>query len=552
MNSEINTNSPAIDLNEVKQVSDNKRKKISFISAIFIVIGSCIGSGIFLKSSSILANTWYSLPLAITTWVISAIAIIAMSLALIEVTSVKSNNLGMIGWVKNFNKKFVYKACKNFMFFVYTPLTFFFMPLYVLNSFQDALSAFGASNNFGTSVDFLIWAFIAMLISAWFIFSSEMNAKFGNIQNWIITSIKFFPIVIIIILGFYIAIVNNVGKDIVVKPNEKVSDFTSLASLSPVVGMFISFGAIFFAYDGFYYASGVMTEMAEPKKAPIALIIGLFVTTIIYLFIAIAMTFANPKSGSLKDFSAFLATKNASWVFGVVNLMIALGICGIINGIAMWATRFAEDLIKSGELVWFYKYSNRLNPHKPWIGTIYTVVIALIVFIVFTLIGGLAYTPGGYKNNYDALGFNSMAKLLNFADLMGNWTSILVFAFIVAAILACLMNRKSNNIQVAKYKYFVPTAIVSIVIVGFGTIIQFAAPFIDLILIGVPSIKAQLGQEDIIGRIMLIVVLVLFIIGMTVPSLFDYDSKLLQKKFKFNVFRNEDGLDQVDIIERIA
>lgn len=548
MNSNRSENSYSIDFNEVKQSVNVSKKKISFISAILIVIGSCIGSGIFLKSSSILSNTWYSLPLSITTWVVSAIAVIAMSLALIEITSVKSNNLGMIGWVKNFNKKIVYKACKNFMFFIYTPLSFFFMPLYVLNSFQDALSAFGVSNNFGTSVDFLIWSFIAILISAWFIFSSGLNAKTGNIQNWVITSIKFFPIVIIIVLGFYIAIVNNIGNDIVVTPDNSQKDPTSFAGISPVVGMFISFGAIFFAYDGFYFSNGVMTEMETPKKASFALIIGLSITTIIYLLIAIAMTFSNPKSGSLNDFSKFLQTKNASWVFGIVNLMVSIGICGIINGLSMWATRFAEDLIKSGELVLFYKYSNKLNPHRPIVGSIYTAIIALIMFVIFALIGGLAYAPGGYVDGYDASGYNSMAKLLNFADLMGNWTSILVFAFIVAAIFSCLMNRKTNRIKVVKYKYFVPVAITSIIIVGFGTAIQFASPFIDVIMMAVPSIRAQLTQEDIIGRIMLIVVFIVFIIAMIVPSVFDYDSKFLQAKFKFNVFKNEDGLDQVDLI----
>lgn len=44
----------------------NKNKKIGFFSAILLVIGSCIGAGIFFKSGTILNNVHQSLALAIS------------------------------------------------------------------------------------------------------------------------------------------------------------------------------------------------------------------------------------------------------------------------------------------------------------------------------------------------------------------------------------------------------------------------------------------------------------------------------------------------------
>lgn len=534
--------------------SNIKKKQISFVSAIFIVIGSCIGSGIFLKSSSVLENSWYSLPLAISTWLLSAIAVIAMSLALVEVSAKGSSNLSMIGWVKNFNKKQIYKACKNFMFYIYTPLTFFFMPLYVINAFQDSLSGFGLTNNFGTSADFLIWTVIAILISSWFIFTSGFSSKLGNIQNWLITSVKFFPIVVTIILGFVIT--GSEHPTINVKPQEQTSVITSFKLLSPGIGMFMSFGAIFFAFDGFYYSNGIQSEMKEPKKAPIALLIGLVITTAIYLLIAISMSIANPNDGSFGSFSDYLTEKNVGWLYGLMNLLIAIGILGIINGMAMWATRFSEDLIKLGELPFFYKFIRKLNSHRPKVGVIYTIVPAILALIIFSLIGGLTYVPYGYtdslnNSNYDGNGYNSMAKLLGFADLMGNWTSIIAFAFIVSAITGCLLERKKilNDQQSHKTKYFVPAATVAIILVGIGMIFQFIAPFVDLFLMLSPKVFAVLDNNDIISRVMTIVVLIIYLIMMIVPSYFDYDSKFISKIMNVSIETNDDGLQVVKSVE---
>ncbi|CRH68205.1 Uncharacterised protein [Chlamydia trachomatis] len=55
----------------------------------------------------------------------------------------------------------MFKASKNFMFYIYLPLTYFFMPLYVIMSLQDGLGALinvnteGATNpfTFGTGAD---------------------------------------------------------------------------------------------------------------------------------------------------------------------------------------------------------------------------------------------------------------------------------------------------------------------------------------------------------------------------------------------------------------
>lgn len=190
--------------NEV-QVTTSTKKRISFFSIILIVIGSSIGAGIFFQSSKILKYSGNNLVWAIFAWCLAAFAVIAMALALVEISSgALGDNLGIIGWCKKFNKRIVYQACKNFMTYAYIPLTYFFMPMYAILSFQDGLAGFGVNNNFGTANDWAIWMIIAMIISLWFIFSAGLSARLGNVQNWVVTLIKFIPLAGTVIIGLIV------------------------------------------------------------------------------------------------------------------------------------------------------------------------------------------------------------------------------------------------------------------------------------------------------------------------------------------------------------
>ena len=124
-----------------KKQDINNKRNINFFSAILVVMGSSIGAGIFFKSKSVLDNSQNSLILAIFCWIIAAFSVIAMALALIEISSARNDNLSLLGWTKVFNGRTTFKASKNFMFYIYLPLTFFYMPVYFINSLKDGIGA---------------------------------------------------------------------------------------------------------------------------------------------------------------------------------------------------------------------------------------------------------------------------------------------------------------------------------------------------------------------------------------------------------------------------
>ncbi|RXY96941.1 APC family permease [Malacoplasma penetrans] len=516
-------------------------KKISFFSAMLIVMGGSIGAGIFFKSSSVLSLSQSSLVLAIFCWVIAAISVIAMALALVEISSARNDNLSLIGWAKVFCGKTMFKASKNFMFYIYLPLTYFFMPLYVIMSLQDGLGALinvnteGATNpfTFGTGADWVIWTIISLMISGYFIVISGLSSKAGNIQNKVVTYIKFLPLAFVAVVGFVlVGLAGSSASATVVRPTtETIASGASLQTFAPGLGLFLAIGAIFFAYDGFYVAAGIQSEMKEPKKTPMAILIGLGITTAIYLIIAISMSINGDGSfyGMQETMQNQFGTQVANILFGVINLCIAIGVLGIINGFSMWGPRFTEDLLKEGELPFAHKYLNKLNDNKPIVGVCYALVISAPVVVVFTLIGAL-----GYIDNY-GVGYGAgMDKLYTFADLMANWTALFTFAFIMVSVYGGLKNRKTNKVVTDQKSYFKPAAIITIITVGISLGVTVLLPIIDLFLLSHvdPAAVAAVGgsyTDIVVSRIMLVVTLFLYA-GLTFAPIY-IENHINIKKF---------------------
>lgn len=533
----METNIASQHLADAKQnaVSDViKKKKISFISAILLIISSCIGSGIFFKAGIVLNYNWGSFSLSIVSWVISAIAVICMSIALIEVASKGNDNLSLIGWCKKFNNKFVYKCCKNFMFYVYTPLEYFYLPYYAIICIQGMLNGFGISSNFNTANDWAIWMVIGMLISTYFIFTSGISTKVADIQNKVILMIKFIPLAAVVIIG--LVIIANNGVNIQIAPQLDVENVDKFYQIWPGIGTILSLSAIFFAFDGFYFAAGIQKEMKEPKKTPKAILIGLLIVTVIYLVIAIVMSLASKTgefNGSNGGYEAFLKEHNLSALFAIINLLIAFSVLGTLNGFTTWATRLAENLIKDNEIPFAKKLVDKIDPHNAKVGAIYVYVVSMSVVLLFSMIGGLSYLPDGYlldgNSTVDGIGFNSTARLFTFSDLMSNWTAIFAFSFIIIALGGCYRNRKTKKVDVIENKYFKPTAIIAMIIVGLSMLLTTIQPFVELGLI-----HQDTSTSDIISKVMLLVTLFVFLGFTIIPTFFDKEFllELKQKKGK--------------------
>lgn len=60
---------------------------MGLVGGILLVIGTCIGAGIFFKSERVLQNMGGNTTLALLVWLMAGITVILMGLALVEITA---------------------------------------------------------------------------------------------------------------------------------------------------------------------------------------------------------------------------------------------------------------------------------------------------------------------------------------------------------------------------------------------------------------------------------------------------------------------------------
>lgn len=578
------------------EVSDfanaSTKKKIGFFSAMLVVVGSCIGSGIFFKAQSVLNGSQNSIILAMFCWVFVAFATLCMALALVEIVSARNDNLSLIGWCKTFNSRLVYKFSKNYMFYLYTPIKGFFLPVYMIMSFQDAIAALYIQKGmpytgFGTSADWTIVMVIAIAIAIYFNITCGYSIKIGNIQNWIITSVKFLPLILAAIIGFVIFGMN--GNSLPAGSNfapgfEQWNPSTMPANqfytfkVLPGLGFFIAASAILYAYDGFYGAAGIKTEMKEPQKAPMAIVFGLVLTTVIYLIIAISMSLGST-AGNPQGLVHFFAKHNLIWLFAIFQIFIGIGIMGVTNGYSMFATRFVEDLVRDGELPFSKTGAKYLAKNNRLVGATYCLIITIPTIVLFCVIGSFYINTSDTGNGvlfsnfaalentpiYNTINASSykdvlvidgsiwytygtgIGKLYTFCDMVSNWSALFIFLFITLALIGGLKNRKTNNVQVTKFKYFKPMAWISAISIAIPIIFTIAEPFVNLIFLAkIPTNSPNYIDEVLVPRIMALVMLVFYACFATLPTFIE--DKLGTKKYGSIEKYEHEKLKAIDII----
>lgn len=561
------------------------KKQIGFFSAMLVVIGSCIGSGIFFKAKAVLTGSQNSIILGMVCWIFVSFATLCMALALLEIVSARNDNLSLIGWCKTFNSRIVYKFSKNYMCYLYIPIKGFFLPVFVIMSFQDATASLYIQkglvyNGLNTGADWAIFMLIAVAISAYFILVCGSSIKWGNRQNITLTSIKFFPLTLVAIIGFVIFGINagNLPAGSNFAPgfsqwNPSATDLYTFNVL-PGLGFFIASTGILYAYDGFYGAAGIQTEMKKPEDSPKALLVGLIVLTIIQLIIAVSMSLGST-AGNPQGLVHFFAKYNIIPVYAVLQILIGVGVAGVSNGFYMFAPRVIEDLVRDGELPFSKVGAKHLAKGSKFVGASYCLAITIPTIIVFFIAGSY------YINNYD--GGNGvlfakytelssqlqaliptsssmvkdgsvyytygtgMGRLYTFTEMISNWSALFVFLFIVCGVVGAIKNRKTHKVKVKEFKYFKPMAWISVITISIPIVLTVAEPFVNLIFLAwIPTSTSGYSDTFLIPRIMALVMLIFYICMTSIPVLIE-DKRAIKKYGSIEAYE-EKKLEQINII----
>ena len=329
-------------------MSNQLERKYGLFTAICMVAGIVIGSGVFFKAQTILEKTGGNMPLGILAWLIGG-AIMLVCLLTFSFMGQKYERVNgivdyaeavvgprygyMMGW---FSTTIYFPAMTSVLAWVSARYTLVFITSAFPN-FPMTIPAAQGGCIVGPEC-MALTLFILCAVYAMNALSPKLAGKFQTST----TVIKMIPIALMAVVGIIVGLVTGTLKE----------NMVTVAQVDPVSNpLFVGVCATAFAYEGWIIATSINAELKDSKKnLPKALIIGGIIIVCSYLFYYIGVA-GGATNRELIDKGATVAFTN---IFGgvlgnILNLFIAISCLGTTNGLMLGCSRCMYALAARGE-----------------------------------------------------------------------------------------------------------------------------------------------------------------------------------------------------------
>ncbi|MCO4329083.1 APC family permease [Staphylococcus hyicus] len=379
---------------------------IGLFTAVTIIVGTIIGSGVFVKPSSVLAYAGTS-NMALWAWIIGGVLTLASGLTIAEVGAQITRTGGLYAYIKD-----------------------------IYGSFWGFLTGYTLTVLYGPAIIVSLILFLGILITNFFVLS----------QIWIIpigAGIFLFLLVTNMIGTYYANAVQNVTTLAKLIPIIAIVTFGLIYGQSGIFGQnvtelilnkdgTVNFGravlATLFAYDGWILLTTMSGEMKNPQKhLPLAMFIGILTVTLVYVLINVAIFKILPAADIL-NFGNNVSAEAAMVLFGgigakIVNIGLIVSIIGTLNGKVMTFPRIpfamAQDGLLPGSKGIKYispRFETPIGAHA---------VMSILTFIILTL----------------SIIFPSVFD----ADYLSEITIFIIYFFYMAAFIGLFILRRQNK-----------------------------------------------------------------------------------------------------------
>lgn len=322
---------------------DNKmEKRYGLPTAISMVIGIVIGSGVFIKGGKVLSLTGGNMLQGIAVVGIVGLICIICSLVFAELGSRYEKVNGVVDYAEvALGKNYAYYV-GWFMTMIYTPALTTILSFFAAMMF---LQLFGIS-----AIDFSTGTVnpIAVGLGAGFLMIgygvNALSPKLAGKLQVGMTVIKLIPLLLMGIVGTIAGLINGATLDVLNYVNTPA--YTAYVAENGS-GFFAAIVGFAFAYEGWILATSINAELKDAKRnLPIALIVGALVTIVIYALYIFSMS-------AVGDVDAIIAT----WPFGealprlafskifgnvigtIVYVFVTISCLGTMNGLIMSSCR---------------------------------------------------------------------------------------------------------------------------------------------------------------------------------------------------------------------
>ncbi|PEA53889.1 serine/threonine protein kinase [Bacillus pseudomycoides] len=314
------------------------KNKIGLTVALSIVVGTIIGSGVFMKPGKVLDYAGSS-NMAIFAWVVGGILTLASGLTVAEIGAQIPKNGGLYTYLEEIYGKFWGYLSGWMQTLVYGPAIIGTLGLYfssLLLNFFHIDKVWNLPIAIGTVV------FLGVI--------NSIGTKYGGIVQTVTTIGKMIPIVLIIVMGFW-------------KGNSDVFNVVVPESANQSIGMAIL--ATLFAYDGWILLASIGGEMKNPTKLlPKALTVGILVVTAAYVLINMALlnVLPAPQIVTLSENATATAADMLLGQYGgkLISIGVIVSIFGCLNGKILTFPRIPVSMAERGQLP-FSKFISKIN-----------------------------------------------------------------------------------------------------------------------------------------------------------------------------------------------
>ncbi|MFN7992343.1 MAG: amino acid permease [Bryobacteraceae bacterium] len=356
------------------------RRDLTTLGAIAIVIGTVIGSGIFLVPRAMVLRVG-SAPMVFAVWVFGGLLTLCGALSYAELAAAMPEAGGeyvylreaygplwgfLYGWTQMWVAKSGSIATLATAFFYY--LTNFFPHLDgVFYTIPLPLGAHGAP------LELRYGQLFAMALILFLAGVNYFGVKIGGEVQIVVTVVKVLLIAFIVVAGL------GFGK---------AHAEVSAAPMQPltIAGFFAALVAALWAYDGWNNVSMVASEIRNPQRSlPLALISGTIAVIVIYLLANAAYfhVLSAAEVGSSQRVAAdMLRRVVGNWGAGAVSVAAMISIFAALNGSILSGSRVPYAMARDGR---FFAQVASVNPKYRTPGVS---IVALSVWSALLVLSG--------------------------------------------------------------------------------------------------------------------------------------------------------------------
>ena len=374
------------------------KKKYGLFTAVCMVVGIVIGSGIFFKAPDVLREAGYNALYSILAWIISGVIMIIIATTFAVMATKYEQVGGAVDYAEAMcGRKYAYFV-GWFMSLIYYPAMTAVLAwvsarytLVACGYVEAPLGFFDGLNSSLNSPECITLA-LFYLVLAYFVntIAPRLAGKF-QISS---TLVKLVPIVFIAIVGTVIGLFNG----------NLVSNFEYYTIHSSEAGqgtgLFPAICSTIFAYEGWIVATSINSEIKESKKnLPVALCAGTFIIMAAYTLYNLGILGFAGIGDMIKDGTVVAFRYFGGAIASLINILIIISCLGTLNGLMLGGCRGIYSLASRGEGFapeTFSQVDKKTNmPHN---SAIFTLLMCAVWFVYFILLGSGLFSFGRVSN----------------------------------------------------------------------------------------------------------------------------------------------------------